>query len=190
MPSSASTSCVSSVFQCCIVTSSILTEGLTQKQMGKERWKEGWQGEVCQWLTGIFLFFLFPSLSVCLPLPLSLCVSWPSGWSICLLSLSDLSFTMTRAIQQHTHTHSARLLGQLCVSTALSRISAHCSKKSNPRLPNTHKYTHIHTAPLLISLAKFTCLSKIYHTLSFKTVSYTQQQIFGQCRERKNGFVL
>lgn len=29
---------------CSILTSSILTEGLTQKQMGEERWEEGWQG--------------------------------------------------------------------------------------------------------------------------------------------------
>lgn len=108
-----------------------------------ERKLAGLSVSVVNWHFSLLSFSVSLSLSVFLPPSLS--VSWPSGRSICLLSLSDLSFTMTRAIQQRTHTHtqSARLLGQLCVSTALSHISAHCSKKSSPRLPSTYAYTHI-----------------------------------------------
>lgn len=93
------------------------------------------------------------SVSACLPsLYHSLSVSCPSGRSICLpsLSLSDLSFTMTRAIQKCTHTRAeCQAAGAaVCVRAALSHISAYCSKESTPRLPHTL------TAPLHAALTR------------------------------------
>lgn len=75
-------------------------------------------------------------------LPL-LCVLALRAVHLPFLSVSDLSFTMPRAIQKQTgHStpaQSASLLGQLFASTALSHISAYCSKKSHPQ---THTQTH------------------------------------------------
>lgn len=185
--------------KCCIrlqtVSSLFLSAALWHQVSSLRGWHSGMGGrEMERRLAGLsvsvlnwhYLFLSF-FLSVCLPsLYHSLSVVWPSGQSICLPSLSDLSFTMTQAIQKraHTQTQSARLLGQLCVSTALSHISAYCSKETTPRLPNTH------WAPLHIAFIEFTCSTMKRNThLDLKTFLpsddvYSQQQTCGQRRIR------
>lgn len=138
------------------------------KQMQEQTWRFRVKYVSGNWHSSYFFLSLLSSF---LPLSHSVSLCWPSGQSICLFSLSfsDLSFTITRAIQKHTTlTQSARLLGQLCVSTALSHISAHCSKKSSPRLhmharihTNTNTHTHNLTFSTFTLASNFICLSMI-----------------------------
>lgn len=113
-------------------------------------------------LTGIFLVFLSRSLSLplslCLPSSLSppLSVSWPSGQSICLFSLSDLSFTVTRAIQNHTahsHTGCQAAGAAVCKHSSISHISSLQQQKQS----KTPQHMHAHTLHIgLTTLAHVT----------------------------------
>lgn len=122
-----------------------------------ERKLAGLSVSVVNWHFSLLSFSVSLSLSVFLPPSLS--VSWPSGRSICLLSLSDLSFTMTRAIQQRTHTHiECQAAGAaVCKHSSISHISSLQQEKQS-KTPQ-HICIHTHTAHLLIALTIFSCHS-------------------------------
>lgn len=77
------------------------------------------------------------------PLSFSLSVPWPSGQSICLSSLSDLSFTMTRAIQKlttHTHTQCQAAGAAVCKHSSISHISS-LQQDQPSKTPQQHVHT-------------------------------------------------